>query len=418
MVSFSKQKGMSLKIVIVHNYYQQAGGEDRVVALESELLCKHGHQVIPYLVHNQQINSLWHKLRLMLDCIFSIQQYRRFRRFLAQEQPDVVHVHNYFPLLSPAIFYAAKHAGIAVVHSLHNFRAICPSATLFDGTQVNMQSISHSPFWAVRNKIYRQSYLGTLLVYLMVTLHRRVGTWQHQVDQFICLSASSRQLYLAAGWPTDKLAVKPNFIASIVQTAEVANVQADLNDEKTIANVKGGVLFVGRLAAEKGVPFLLQAWSQLEMPLYLVGTGPLQTQVAQAATQHRQIRPLGEQSPLGVQALMQQAALLVVPSLCIETFGLVVLEAFRQKLPVLVADHGALADLVQHGINGWVFKPADAQDFVAQVKLLMQDPALRQQLAEAGWRTVQTYYQPEQNYPQLLAIYQQAMDSARSRKPH
>ncbi len=391
-----------MKVVIVHNYYQQAGGEDRVVAAETALLQSHGHQVLHYVVHNDSLTSFWQRLVLVLDCIFSLRQYRRFRAFLAEQQPDLVHVHNYFPLLSPAIFYAAKKAGVPVVHSLHNFRAICPSATLFDGRQVNTRSIRHSPFWTVRQKIYRQSYIGTLLLYLMVVFHRRFGTWQQQVDVFIALSESQRQIYRQAGWPAEKMALKANFILPPAELSEtVASTQPPL--------AAGACLYVGRLAAEKGLLLLLQAWRQRQSPLYLVGSGPLQAEVQQAAALNPWIRPLGQQSASQVQILMQQAALLLVPSLCLESFGLVVLEAFWQRLPVLVAGHGALADLVQHGQNGWHFSPADPKDLAAQASYLLQDSSLRQQLAQAGWQSAQQHYLPEQNYQQLLAIYQQAL---------
>lgn len=390
-----------MKIVIVHNYYQQAGGEDQVVAAETALLRSHGHQVLSYLVHNDSLNSVWRRVCLLVDCIFSWRHYRLFQAFLAEQQPDVVHVHNYFPILSPAIFYAAKKAGVPVVHSLHNFRAICPSATLFDGQQVNTRSIRHSAFWTVRQKIYRQSYAATLLLYLMVVLHRRLGTWQQQVDVFIALSESQRQLYLQAGWPEAKMQLKPNFMP--VPTPQDALQQA-------VPQLPAGAcLYVGRLAVEKGLLLLLQAWRHCASPLYLVGTGPLQAELQQAAAQNPLIRPLGQQSAIQVQALMQQADVLLVPSLGLESFGLVVLEAFWQRLPVLVAGHGALADLVCHGQNGWHFKPGDAEDLAAQANFLIQHKSLRQQLAQAGWQSAQQHFLPEQNYQQLLAIYQQAI---------
>lgn len=391
-----------MKVVIVHNYYQQAGGEDQVVAAETALLQSHGHQVLSYVVHNDSLTSFWQRLMLLLDCIFSLRHYRRFQAFLAEQQPDLVHVHNYFPLLSPAIFYAAKKAGVPVVHSLHNFRAICPSATLFDGQQVNTRSISQSPFWTVRQKIYRRSYAGTFLLYLMVVLHRRFGTWQQQVDVFIALSESQRQIYRQAGWPVEKIALKANFI---LPPPAPSSVQPITVPPPLPA---GACLYVGRLAAEKGVLLLLQAWQHRQSPLYLVGSGPLQAEVQQAAALNPWIRPLGQQSASQVQALMQQATLLLVPSIGLESFGLVVLEAFWQRLPVLVAGHGALADLVQHGQNGWHFLPGDNKDLLSQADVLLQNSGLRQQLAEAGWQSAQQHYRPEQNYQQLMAIYRQA----------
>lgn len=400
-----------MKVVIVHNYYQQAGGEDQVVAAETALLQSHGHQVLSYVVHNDSLTSVWQRLMLLLDCIFSLRHYRRFQAFLAAQKPDLVHVHNYFPLLSPAIFYAAKKAGVPVVHSLHNFRAICPSATLFDGLQVNTRSIRHSPFWTVRQKIYRGSYAGTFLLYLMVVLHRRFGSWRQQVDVFIALSESQRQIYRQAGWPLEKIALKPNFTLPPREFTAVELASAP-------PLPMGACLYVGRLAREKGLLLLLQAWQHQQSPLYLVGTGPLQAEVQQAAAHNPWIRPLGQQSARQLQLLMQQATLLLVPSLCLESFGLVVLEAFWQRLPVLVAGHGALADLVQHAQNGWHFLPGDASDLRSQANLLLQNSELRQQLAQAGWQSAQHHYQPEQNYQQLMTIYHQAqLNSQRSSQP-
>ena len=418
-----------VKVVVVHNYYQQAGGEDRVLAAEVALLKAHGHDVVLYTVNNDNLTSLWQKVSVAFATFFSWRHYRRFQQFLRQHQPAIVHVHNYFPQLSPAIFYAAKRMQIPVVHTLHNYRAICPSATLFDGKAVNLTSIRQGPFWAVPYRLYRQSWIGTWVLAGAIALHQRLGTWRRCVDRYIALSPSQRDLYIQAGWPADAVMLKGHFVAEATATIESESrlfasaeseclalepaVSVNAGSVSNGSMTTGSVLYVGRLSAEKGIEFLLQSWlhANIKTPLTVLGTGPLQERCQQLAAQCYAVTLCGAKLRAEVLQSMRQASLLVVPSLCLETFGLVVLEAFAQRLPVLVAGHGGLADLVRPEQLGWHFTAGDAADLATKVEQILAPSfaSERQRCVEQAYAFVTEQCSAESNYQQLMAIYQQAI---------
>ncbi len=156
-----------MKILIVHNHYQQRGGEDAVVEAESKLLSERGHQVELFTAHNDDINTWWKKIWVGLTTVYN--PFARARLFakLRAFKPDVVHVHNFFPQLSPSIFHACHAAGVPVVMTMHNFRILCPTAFLFHDDKLREQSLRRSAFWTVRHRTYHDSWMQTAIIAAM-----------------------------------------------------------------------------------------------------------------------------------------------------------------------------------------------------------------------------------------------------------
>lgn len=385
-----------VKTLHTHNYYQQAGGEDAVVASEQLLLSAHGHEVKLCKDSNDRIAGAWAAVRAAWQAPYSRESRDVMAGVIAEFGPDVVHVHNFFPLLTPAIYDACRDAGVPVVQTLHNYRTICAGALLMRGGRVCENCIGGSPYRAALHGCYRNSRLASLAVARMVDSHRRWRTWQTKVDRFIALTEFARGRFVAAGFPADKIAVKPNFV----------------EDRATSPGVeREGALFVGRLSPEKGIHTMLRAWGGLDVPLRVVGDGPLLNEVHGSGLPD--VVALGGLSSEQVSAEMERASVLLIPSEWYETFGLVIVEAFCQGLPVIASRLGSMAEIVEDGVTGLHFTPGDAADLAAKVRWAAAHPEEMRRMGANARRVYEDKYTPEANYRQLISIYEQAIEYSR-----
>ena len=387
-----------MKVLLVHNHYQQPGGEDVVFAAEGRLLESRGHQVVRYTAHNDQAAALG-PLTLARTAVWSADAYGELRGLLAREQPDVVHVHNTLPLVSPAVYYAARRAGVPVVQTLHNYRLLCPNAIFFRDGRVCEDCLGKSlPYPGVVHACYRGSRAASGAVAAMLTIHRALGTWTRQVDLFVALTEFARRKFVEGGVPTDQLFVKPNFVDP---------------DPGEGPGDGGYALYVGRLAPEKGVRTLLAAWRRAApgLPLRIVGDGPLAPEVAAAASSPS-IEWLGHQPPERVAALVGRAAVVLCPSEIYETFGLVVVEAFAAGTPVIGTDTGAVAELIEHGVTGMHFRAGDVTALAERVAWASAHPAALLAMRAHARRRYVDRYTADRNYPMLMEAYARARERA------
>jgi len=383
-----------MRILVAHNKYREPGGEDVVAAAEAELLGENGHVVHRHTVENNDIVGLGQKLSTAWHAPYSQMAKGRFAEEIRAFRPDVVHVHNFFPILTPAIYDACKDANVPVVQSLHNFRLMCPKATMFRRGRPCEICLHASPYHAVLYSCYRDSRLQSLVPARMVAVNRRRGTWSDKVSRFVALSAFARDKFLEAGLPADKIDVKPNFTPGAAKENTGAQ------------NPREGALFVGRLSEEKGIEPLLKAWRDLSVPLRIAGDGPMAQMVADHAGP--QIEHLGALVPAAIEREMSTAAFLVVPSLWYEMFPMVLAEAFAAGLPAIVSRLGSLAEIVEDGATGLHFNPNDPADIAEKVQWATDHPA---EMLEKGKRARQVYernYTASANYRQLMAIYDKA----------
>jgi len=383
-----------VKLLLVHNSYRQPGGEDQVFASELELLATHGHDVVRYTAHNDAVRQL-SKLNLGLRTIWSRTAYREMRAILRRERPHIVHVHNTLPLLSPAVYYAARAARVPVVQTLHNYRLLCPKAVFLREQRVCEDCLGRLLPWpAIVHACYRESRGATSAVAVMLSVHRLLGTWTRQVSRYIALTEFMRKKFIAGGFPAGQIVVKPNFVAP----------------DPGVGNHSGQfALFVGRLSPEKGVRTLLQAWGHLRdrVPLKVVGEGPLQDL---AHGYPPGITWLGRLRREEAVALMKEASVLVLPSECYEAFPTTLAEAFATGLPVVASRLGAMAEIVQDRQTGLLFNPGDAMDLAAKITWALDHPG---ELTEMGRRAREEYearYTAERNYQLLSDIYRGLLD--------
>ena len=384
-----------MRVLRVHNFYQNPGGEDQSFASESALLESHGVTVIRYTLHNDAINQMG-RLEVAGRTLWNPASYRDIRALIRREQPDLVHFDNTFPLVSPSAYYAARAEGRPVVQALRNHRLSCLNAYLLrEGIECERCIGKLTPWPGVVHACYRNNRAASATVAAMLTIHRLIGTYHRIVDCYIAQSEFNRQKFISAGYPEQKVAVKPNFVAR----------------DYGIGDGSGGyALFVGRLSEEKGIHTLLQAWPQLSprIPLMIIGDGPLNPLVAQLAERYpEQVIMRGWCPPESVIAAMQSARILVFPSLWNEGFGRVVAESYMAGTPVVASAMGSIAEIVQSGETGGLFRPGDPQDLVRQAQKIV---TLSEEAYQQLRRNARAYYEkrftPSANLAMLLRIYQ------------
>lgn len=388
-----------MKIVIVHNQYQLPGGEDVVVRQEHELLERSGHQVVLYQRSNCEINSFVgiKQLALVPKTIWSVDARKSFAELLNREKPDLVHVHNTFVVISPSIYSACWERGIPVVQTLHNFRLLCPGSNFFRDGIICEECLDHSLLRSVRHGCYRNSRGATAAVVLMLAFHRALDTWR-SVTRFIALTAFAKGKFIAAGFPSERVVVKPNF--------------ADPDPGERVAAGEYAV-FLGRLVEDKGPRVLLDAWKKLpaHYPLHIVGDGP-QRAALEAQARELQLSGItfrGQLSHAAAIEIIKGARFIIVPSTWYETFGMCIIESFACGTPVLCSRLGAMTEIVEDHVTGLHFNRGDAQDLATKVEWAWNHPVELTKMGRAARRKFETDYTAEKNYSLLMGIYEQAL---------
>lgn len=380
-----------MRVMLVHNYYQQPGGEDRSFEAEAALLQENGHLVDTYSLHNDAIRGM-SRIGVAARSVWNCAVYRDLRERFNHTQYDIVHFQNTFPQISPSGYYAARDAGVPVIQSLRNYRLSCVNGLFYRDGRVCEDCVGRTVPWpGVLHACYRKSRSGSAAVAAMLTYHNLRGTFHKVVNQYIALSEFSRQKFIEIGLAPQKIAVKPNFLTA----------------DPGIGSGRGRyALFVGRLSEEKGVATLIAAWRRLHnaLPLKIVGDGPLADSVRSA--QGVGIEWVGYRSPAEVFELMGEARFLVFPSEWYETFGRVAIEAFAKGTPVVVSRIGAIAELVEHGRTGLHFAPGDPADLATKVQWMLNHPVELENMRREARAEYEAKYTPEKNYRMLMEIYE------------
>lgn len=376
---------------MVHNAYQQRGGEDAVVDAEIKLLRSYGHKVVEYRRSNEELNKM-SRSSAALQTFWSRGAAHKAAELITLENIDVVHCHNTFPLISPAVYWAAARARVPVVQTLHNFRLICPQALMLRNDAPCEDCVGHVPWRGVMHGCYRDSRLQTGVLAGMITAHRVLGTWRDKVARYIALNEFCRQKFIQGGLPANRIVVKPNFVDAGPAPVSIKRL---------------GALYVGRLSQEKGISVLATAMRRLQgrVGLTVVGVGPQ----ADLLDNLPGVRLLGALPGNEVMELMRHTQMLVLPSICYENFPRTLVEAFGCGLPVVASRLGGMAHLIDHDRNGLLFDAGSANALAAAMDSLASDP---QRCAEMGLAARQTYEEsltPEINYKMLMQIYEDAL---------
>ncbi|MER8002688.1 glycosyltransferase [Streptomyces sp. NPDC095613] len=392
-----------MHVLVAHNRYSSAqpSGENRVVDQEVGLLRAAGHRVEVFERRSDDIaaRSLWGKAAVPLLVPWNPAVRTELAARLRAERPDVVHVHNVFPLLSPAVLAACADVGVPVVATLHNYTQVCPPGTLHrDGRSCTECVGSAAPLPAVRHGCYRNSRLATVPLAVGLTVNRR--RWWSGVERFFCISAAQRDILVRSGMPADRLVVKHNFVP------EPGTRRAGAGEH---------LLFLGRLAEAKGVRLLMAAWDEIAadggvgVPLVLAGAGPLEGEVTAWAAGRDDVRYAGLYDPAQCRRAVARSVAVVAPSTARETFGLVVAEAMAAGVPAVAAGHGAFVELVEDGVTGLLHRPGEPASLASRVRRIVTERARNREMGEAARRRYEQYFSPAVGLERLEDEYRSAI---------
>jgi glycosyltransferase involved in cell wall biosynthesis len=401
-----------MNVLVIHNSYQQPGGEDVVVAQESKLLKRYGHNVTTYQRSNHEIDSLSFGQRLgLIGRIVSAQDSRTAVRSILQNlKPDLVHIHNTFAMVSPSVYEACYQEGVPVVQTLHNYRLLCPAATFYRKTGPCEECLTHGVLQSVRHGCYRDSRLMSGAIALMLRTHRARQTWNEKIGAYIAISDFVRDKFIEAGFTAEKITAKPNFV------------DPDPGERDGPGDY---ALFLGRLSPEKGLSTLLKAWERLPfaVPLVIAGDGPMRQYLEDEVARRglRSIRFVDRLKREEAFGAIKKAMFLVAPSIWSEPFGMVVAEAFACGTPVLGAFAGSIREMIDDGITGLHFAPGDAESLAEKVDWAWRHSSELAVMGKSARKVYEDRYTAERNYGLLMSIYGSAIESharLKQNQPH
>jgi glycosyltransferase involved in cell wall biosynthesis len=394
-----------MRILVVHNRYRPTApsGENAVVDQESSALSSRGHDVVMYQRHSEDIAS-WSPLRratLPARVLWSAESRRGVAAALAGFAPDVVHVHNTFPLVTPSVLYACHDASVPVVVTVHNYKLGCASGDLFRAGRVCHECLDGSSLSALVHGCYRDSRATTAPVALGLWMH--TSAWKTLVTAYIFISAAQRDLLAPVGLPAERSFVKHNFVPA--------------PEQRVTAATEHLVAFVGRLDAAKGAPFLMRAWDAFRVrrprsPLRLVvaGGGDLSGIVSRWATGHPTVTVAGHVSRSEVSNILARSRAVVVPSQWEETFGMVAVEAMAAGTAPIASAHGAFPELVTPGSDGALFAPTDLDALVDILANVDDNPQRWDEYGRQGRQTYRNRFSQAVSVDRLLEIYRFAVE--------
>ena len=395
-----------MKIAIAHSRYRSAApsGENRVVDQEAAALAAGGHEVVRFERRSDDIEG-WSKVKkatLPASVVWNGSARRELLAVLRSQRPDVVHLHNTFPLLSASVLYACRDAGVPVVATIHNYKLACASGDFFRAGAVCHSCADGLPAAAVRHGCYRGSRAATVPVALSVAAHR--GAWRSIPAAYICISASQRDLLRGVGLPRERVFVRHNMIPQ-----RPARESARAPGPPT-------VVYAGRLDAAKGLHVLMAAWehylgtsSSPGLELVIAGSGPLDDTVAAWAAARPSVRVAGQLDPGACADVMAAARAVILPSAWEETFGLAAVEAMALGVPPVAAGHGSFPELITDGVDGVLFRPGDASSLAGALAAADTDPSRFEEYGEQARKTYEQRFNPGDSLKKLLTIYEYAI---------
>ena len=395
----------------MHNFYGSSApsGENIVFEMEKNLLLSHGHQVAIFSVSSDEIRSqgLWGLIKGGLLTPWNPFSIRSLKKFASKFKPDIIHVHNTFPMISPSIFHAIK-PKIPMVLTLHNYRLFCSAGIPMRNGKACTECLERrSVIPALLYGCYRKSRLATIPLAISITLHHALGTWLNQVDAYIVFTKFQKSILTASGLPQEKIYIKPNF-------------NSGESDIKLWSERLERIVYVGRLSSEKGLINLLKAWKiwssqtgSCVPTLRIIGDGPLRYDLENMA-KDLPIVFLGQLTASDAKSEISMAKLLILPSECYEGFPMVIGEAYALGTPVAASNLGPLGEIVEENVSGVLFEPASPDSICKVIKSIWGLPEKLEALGQGAYEKYQHLYSEKINYQRLIEIYMKVINETKS----
>lgn len=383
-----------MRILLVHNFYQQFGGEDQVVLHELETL-KEKHDVCFYSRHNNELLQLGPigKANALFATVDSHRTRTDIHALVAEHRPDVAYLHNIYPLISPSIYHVLHSLGVPIVQVIHDFRPLCTNGWFYNQEGVCERCKGGNNLHAIRHRCYKDSYAYSTLYAAALAFARSSGALA-KVDAFVCLTDFARRKLASAGVRPERLFVRPNCI-----------------DATQVAPSAGScdyVAYIGRLSREKGVWTLIQAMENVRGPmLKIAGTGPEEAAIRDYVKKKgiQNVQLLGFVSGSAREEFLRNSMFTIMPSEWYEMFPMVLLEAWATGKPVIGSNLGATADLIEDGSTGLLFEPANPLDLAQKIESLYSSPDRASCMGTRARAVVETKYSPAASHNLLMQIF-------------
>jgi len=392
-----------MKILLIHNCYQQRGGEDSTFESEYNLLSKGGNDVEKILFDNKTINSLSDKITVGFKNVFNRESAKIIEEKITDFQPQIIHIHNFFPLISPSVFFIAKKYKVPIVITIQNYRLICSNALLYRDGHICEDCVNKIiPLNGIIHKCYRDSAMQTAAVTLMTSFHKVAGTWKNKIDKYITVAEFGRDKILNSSLKLaeDQVVVKPN---SVEDFGDGNNKREDF------------FVFIGRLIGDKGIETLLESLNHFNYKIRIIGDGPLRSRIEDAAQKNKNIEYLGFRDKNFIINTLKKAKGLIFPSLWYEGLPVTIIESFSTGTPVIGSNIGAVTLQITDNYNGFHFCPGDAKDLANRIKYLSDNEQQLKHLYVNARNTYLEKYTPEKNYEQLISIYSGAISNGKKK---
>ena len=386
------------RILLIHNFYGSSSpsGENQVFENEKKLLSSRGHKVYCFTRNSDELRNagVIGTIKGGLATPWNPFAQRELEKVLNEFKPDIVHIHNTFPLISPAIFPALSN--IKTVITLHNYRYFCVNGIPMRDNKLCTECLDRgNAVPALVHGCYRKSRLATLPLAISVTQLRINKILQKYVDGYVAFSDFQKEKLAQQGLDRNKIFIKPNF----------NSIELDYDYYQSRVQT---VLFVGRLSDEKGLLDLLTAWKKMRIQGYqleIVGDGDNKGKYLDVVKEIKNIKFLGKLSVEETQAKISKSKLLVLPSVCYEGYPMVLSEAFAAGTPVAVSNMGPLPEIVKN-VSGAVFRHADPENLGEVLSDVLKRPKTLQLMSERGRRYYLETLTPDKNYERLINIYE------------
>ena len=365
-----------MKILQIHNKYVYKGGEDSVVEEEANLLRKNGNSVFQLFKNNKDISSIKDKLLTLYNLSYSKYSIEYLKEELLKiEKPDIVHVHNTYPLWTYSIFEFLNEQKIPVVMTLHNYRLVWDSLSFFDNDYMNYGCFNNSKF-------------QTFFISKIINKNKKNILFKN-IDKFITLTEFTKKKFIDAKVPIDKLLIKPNFLPN-----KEGNFQSITNKQNAI--------FASRVSKEKGILTLLKSWKDIEIKINIYGDGPLLNKIKKNS---KNIQFHGNCSRDLISDEIHKSKFLIFPSEWFECMPMTILESFRAGTLVLASNIGSIPNIIKDGYNGILFNPNDPSDIKEKVNWVLNNPQKCDEISINAMNDFNNKYSEEVNYKMLMKIY-------------
>lgn len=389
-----------MKILAIHNFHRKgsASGDDQVYKSETSLLEKYGNEVIKYTVSNDEFDEsgIVGKVKATLGMFWSFKSYKIVKKICESERPDIVHIHTFFPLLSPSILYAAKRSKCKVVATLHDTRFVCPCATSLRGTTLCNECGDGHYFRMCKYGCFKNSRLQSMIVATIFKYHRLRRSFYNQIDRYICLNENQIILLKNIGFDEKKIVKKYNF---------VPDVESSYTPIKVDGIPDRYVVFYGRIGEEKGIKNLMEIWNLIDIPLVVMGGGPLEEEFKKWSKQKENVFFLGYTEHNKCLSIVKHSEFVVFPSIWYEGCSMVEIETECLGKALIATDLGFSVEAIQDGFNGYKVKLGDINGFAKKIQELWDNPEKCRELGINARKDYESKYMPEDNYRQLSVIY-------------